>query len=135
LAQAGGAFRAIDTPFPVNVSNGQIVIQATASLDSAKFSAIEIVPGTTAAPVVNSITPASGTAGSSTTVTLTVSNLVPNVTINAGPSITETNVALASSGQITATFGIAAGATGTASVAVTTAGGTSTPAAFTIGSG
>jgi len=58
-------------PFPVHVSNGQIVIQATASLDSAKFSAIEIVPGTTAAPVVNSITPASGTAGSSTTVTLT----------------------------------------------------------------
>ena len=46
VAAAGGPNIAIDEPFPVNVSNGQIVIQLTPVVQNPEINALEIDAGT-----------------------------------------------------------------------------------------
>jgi hypothetical protein len=53
VAQAGGAFKALDKQFTVNVTSGTIVIQFVPVLDNPKISAIEIVPAPATAIRVN----------------------------------------------------------------------------------
>jgi hypothetical protein len=133
VAQSGGGFRAIDEPFPVDVTNGRIVIQGVAVADNAKISAIEIIGGVPAAPTLGNVSPSAGAPGSSVSVTLNGSNLGSSLTIGAGSGITVTNVVAVNPTQVTASFTIAAGATaGPANVTLTTAGGTSNPVVFTI---
>jgi parallel beta-helix repeat protein len=48
VAQAGGAFRAVDRSFPVSVTGGKIVIQMASSIDDPAINAIEL--STMAAP-------------------------------------------------------------------------------------
>src|SRR5207248_4849147 len=49
-AAAGGANRAVDRSYPVNVTGGQIVISMTGVVDNPTVSAIEITAGGTAPP-------------------------------------------------------------------------------------
>jgi hypothetical protein len=86
------------------------------------------------APVLTSVSPASGVQGTSVPVTLTGTNFVAGATVAVGSSgVTVSNVTVTGATQITATFAIAANAaTGTSNVTVTTSGGTSGPAVFTV---
>ena len=85
-------------------------------------------------PVLTSISPATGTVGTSVGVTLTGVNFVSgSTTVSVTGGVTVSNVVVASATQLTATFAISSSATlGGASVTVTTAGGTSSPVVFTI---
>jgi streptogramin lyase len=87
-----------------------------------------------AAPVLTSITPAIGAVGTSVTVTLAGNNFVAGATVQVSVNgVTATNVSVTSATQITATLVIASSAAiGPANVAVTTPGGTSGSAVFTI---
>jgi len=61
VAQAGGPNRAVDRSFPITVTNGQITIESTSTVDDPTVNAIEIVPGgsvTSAAVRVNAGGPA-----------------------------------------------------------------------------
>jgi len=88
-------------------------------------------------PALRSISPAGATLGSSNLpVTLTGVNFAAGATVNVtgGTGITVSNVVVASSTTITATFTIAANAAaGTQNVAVTAAGSTSNNIAFGVG--
>ena len=83
---------------------------------------------------LTSISPATGSPGSSVSVTLTGKGFVAPLTVNVGGSgITVSNVSVVSSTQVTATFNIAANAgTGGHNVSVTTAAGTSGTTPFTV---
>ncbi|MFN7996373.1 MAG: SBBP repeat-containing protein [Bryobacteraceae bacterium] len=85
-------------------------------------------------PSISAINPAGGSQGAGVPVTLTGANFVPGTTIStSNPGITIAAVTVVSPTQITATFNIAANApTGAARVTVTTSGGTSQPASFTV---
>ena len=86
------------------------------------------------APTLSAVTPASGLQGASVPVTLTGTNFVSGaaVTVN-NAGITVGSVAVVSATQITATFTIAANTSpGVANVTVTTSGGTSGAAVFTV---
>ncbi len=85
-------------------------------------------------PTLTSVSPANGLQGASTPVTLTGTNFISGATVaTSNPGITVSSVSVVSATQITATFTIAANAaTGAVDVTVTTAGGTSAPAAFTV---
>jgi uncharacterized protein (TIGR03437 family) len=84
-----------------------------------------------AAPVLASIVPASGVIGIGTPVIITGTNLT-GATLNLGAGITATGVVVTST-QITATLVVAATATlGLRSITVTTPGGTSNAATFTV---
>ena len=86
------------------------------------------------APTLASVSPASGVQDTSVPVTLTGSNFVAGATVGVGnPGITVGSVTVVSATQITATLTIAAtAALGAASVTVTTSGGTSGAAVFTV---
>src|SRR5271157_5592325 len=86
------------------------------------------------APVLTSVSPASGVQGTSVPVTLAGSNFVAGATVSATNSgVTVGGVTVVSAAQITATLTIAANAAlGAAKVTVTTSGGTSGTAAFTV---
>ena len=123
---------AIDKPFPVSVTGGQIVIAFQSIVDTPKISAIEIV-ASAATPALTTISPVSGTAGKNVSVTLTGTNLHADAVVSAGPNINVSSVTVSSATRITATFAIPTGATkGATSVTVTNAGGTSNAVAFTI---
>jgi hypothetical protein len=101
--------------------------------------AIEFAGAAVAAPTLTSISPASHTAGSSFTVTLTGTNLTGtsavNVTRPGGGTvgITVSNIVVVNDTTVTATFTIAGGANRSArNVSVTTPGGTSNTVVFTI---
>jgi hypothetical protein len=86
------------------------------------------------APTLASITPSSGTRGSSVNVTLTGTNLTGATAVNvAGGGVNVSNVVVVNSTTITATFTITAGAAATArNVTVVTPGGTSGAVQFTV---
>ena len=88
----------------------------------------------TSIPTLVSISPNSGTPGTTVPVTLTGTNFVAGASVAvSNPGVTVSNLNVVSATQLTATFTIAAGAsTGSANVTVTTPGGTSGPVTFTI---
>ena len=85
-------------------------------------------------PVLSSVSPNSGTQGTSVPVTLTGSNFQAGATVAvSGSGVTVSNVTVVNATQITATFTIgASAATGTRSVTVKTAAGTSGAQSFTV---
>ena len=86
------------------------------------------------APTLSSISPSTGSQGSSVPVTLTGTGFVAPLTVNAsGSGITASNVVVVSSTQATATLAIAANASvGQRNVSVTTSAGTSNTTPFTV---
>ena len=76
VAQAGGAFKALDKQFTVSAVSGQIGIQFTSLVDNACVSAIAIVPSTSAPAVAVSVSPATAslTASQTAQFTATVTN-------------------------------------------------------------
>jgi hypothetical protein len=87
-----------------------------------------------AAPTLTSVTPNNGAKGTAVNVTLAGSGFMTGATVGVtGSGITVGNVTVVSGTQITATLTIAAGATpGAYNLSVTTSGGTSNTAAFTV---
>ena len=84
-------------------------------------------------PSLTSLNPASGTAGSSYSVTLTGNNLTGANAVSAGTGITVTGVRVVSPTSVTANFAIGLTApTGSHSVTVTTPNGTSNAVTFTV---
>ncbi|MCX6755063.1 MAG: hypothetical protein NT068_00780 [Candidatus Nomurabacteria bacterium] len=88
--------------------------------------------GTSTAPTLTSISPTSGTAGNSYPVTLTGTGFGSGSTVSYGSGITVTGVTVVSTTSITADIAIAASATGTRSVSVTSGGQISNTRTFTI---
>ena len=133
FARAGALFQAVDAAVPVSVSNGQISIQFVSVLRNPRVCAIEILAGSQPAPSLSSLSPASASPGASLPVTLNGSNFSTDLVINAGPSISVSNVVVVNSSQITATFSVAPNATpATNNVSVTTPGGTALTQTFTL---
>jgi hypothetical protein len=125
--RSGGPWQALDFPFTVNVTTGLINIQLVPVVGNAKIGAIEILAGSAPAPALTSISPATGTKGTTVPVTITGTGFTSDVVINAGRNITVSNVTVTSPTQITANLAIAAGTPpGTVSVSVTAPGGTAT---------
>jgi len=87
-----------------------------------------------AAPTLASISPNTGTRGSSVAVTLTGNNFVEGATVNiSGTGVTAGTITVASATQITTTFTIASNAgLGGHNVSVTTPGGTTGNVTFTV---
>ncbi len=87
-----------------------------------------------APPILTSLSPASGVAGTSIGVTLAGSNFATGASINiSGAGVTASNVVVVNGSQITATLMIAANAlSGSYPVAVTTTGGSSGMVPFTV---
>ena len=87
-----------------------------------------------AAPTLASISPNTGTRGSSVAVTLTGNNFVEGATVNiSGTGVTADTITVASATQITTTFTIASNAgLGGHNVSVTTPGGTTGNVTFTV---
>ncbi len=80
---------------------------------------------------LSSISPSTGTQGSSVPVTLTGSGFVAPLTVNSGTGLAASNVSVVSSTSATATLDVAANATvGQHNVSVTTAAGTSGNVSF-----
>ncbi len=115
----------------VNAALGTANVTVTTSGGTSAAVAFTVSPPP---PALTSVSPASGVQGGSVPVTLTGANFLSGATVatsNAG--ITVGSVTVVSLTQITATFIVAANAAfGAANVTVTTAGGTSAPAAFTV---
>ena len=93
-AQAGAAYKALDKPFLVSVTNGQIVIGFTAIVDNPKISAIEILPS--AGGIAVSVSPATVTltAGQQQQFTATVtgtSNTAVTWSVSQGPGSISTS--------------------------------------------
>jgi hypothetical protein len=132
-AAAGAQYQAVDVPIAVTVTTGNINIQFVPVVSATGVYGIEIVAGTPAAPTISPLTPNTGVIGTAVPVTITGTNLGSDVVINAGPSITVSNVVVVNATQVTATFTIAGtAAPGQANVTVTTPGGTTAPSPFTI---
>jgi hypothetical protein len=87
----------------------------------------------TAVPTLTGLDPTSAVRATSPTVTLTGTNFVSGMVINAGVGITTINVVVASLTSATATFSIAPNApVGPRNITVTTPGGTTSPVVFTV---
>jgi IPT/TIG domain-containing protein len=87
-----------------------------------------------AAPRLGSVTPATGTAGSTVNIMLTGSHFAAGATVQAGAGITASNVTVVSATQITAALTIAANAApGPRSLTVVTTLGSSNALPFTVG--
>ena len=116
-------------------SGGTATVQA-ASVDSpsAIGTAVVTVTAPPAAPVLSSVTPNSGTQGTSVSVTLAGSNFQAGAAVAIGGSgVSATGVTVVSATKITATFVIAATAsTGAHSVTVTSSAGSSAAQPFTV---
>jgi Quinohemoprotein amine dehydrogenase, alpha subunit domain III/IPT/TIG domain len=116
-------------------SGGTVAVQAASTVSpSAAGTATVTVTTPSTAPILSSIAPNSGTQGTNVPVTLAGSNFQPGATIAIdGTGVSATNVTVAGSTQITATFILAATAsTGAHSVTVTTSAGTSAAQSFTV---
>jgi hypothetical protein len=116
-----------------NIAAGATVgnppIQVTNAAGSTTTQLFAIVPP---APSITGASPSSGVQGTSVVVTLTGSNLSGANLSTAWSGLTFSNVA-SNSGQILATFNVAAAAAlGTPTIQVTTAGGSTTTQLFTI---
>src|SRR5262249_215455 len=85
-------------------------------------------------PTLTSLSPSSGAQGTAVPVTLIGSNFLPGASLTvSNPGITVSNLNVVSSSQITATFSIASNAaTGSATVSVSTSGGSSSTVPFTV---
>jgi hypothetical protein len=116
-------------------SGGTATVQA-ASVDSpsAIGTAVVTVTSPPAAPVLSSVTPNSGTQGTSVSVTLAGSNFQAGAAVAiSGSGVSATGVTVVSATRITATFVISATAsTGAHSVTVTTSPGSSAAQSFTV---
>ncbi len=136
-ALAGARFQAIDLPVAVSVTTGQVVVQFTPVVSNPRVCALEILAGTPVAPVLSSMLPNSGSAGAGVSVTIAGANLASDVVINAGANIAVNNIVVNSAAQVSAIFNISSSApAGAAAVKLTTAGGTTPAATFTVvGSG
>jgi hypothetical protein len=133
FARAGALFQAVDAAVPVTVSGGQISIQFVSVVANPRVCAIEILGGTVPAPTLASVTPPSGAAGTAVAVTLNGTNFSTDLVISAGARIAVSNVIVVSSTQVTATFTIAANASGTTNnVTVRTPGGITPAVLFTV---
>ncbi|HWQ02945.1 MAG TPA: putative Ig domain-containing protein, partial [Candidatus Nitrosotenuis sp.] len=109
---------------------------ATDSLGASGSAALSITidPAAPPAPTLTSLTPSSGTQGTSFSVTLVGTNFVTGqTTINfSAGGISAGNISVASSTQMTATFTILPTASGSRQVTVSTPGGTSNALTFNI---
>ncbi|MCU1237629.1 MAG: putative outerrane protein (modular protein), partial [Candidatus Solibacter sp.] len=115
-------------------AGGTVSVQAASTVSPSAIGTATVTITTPAAvPVLSSITPNSGTQGTSVSVTLAGSNFKAGATVAiGGTGVSATNFAVVSATQINATFVIAASAsTGAHSVTVTTSGGTSSAQSFT----
>lgn len=110
---------------------GPVNVSVTTSNGTSGTVAFTVSPS---GPSLTSITPPNGSQGASVPVTLTGSNFLSGATVNvSNPGVTVTNVNVASSTQITATFVIAANAAlGAANVTVFQSGATTGAVTFTI---
>jgi hypothetical protein len=116
-------------------SGGTVSVQAASAVSpSAVGTATVTVTAAPVPPVLSSIAPSSGVQGTSVAVTLSGSQFQPGATLAVGGvGVSVTNVAVAGTTRITATFTIAAtAATGAHSVTVGTSGGTSAAQPFTV---
>ena len=116
-------------------SGGSVTVQATSTVDtSVSASATVTVTAPVVAPVLSSISPSSGTQGTSVTATLNGSNFQSGAAIGVGGSgVTVSSVNVLSASQIQAVFSVGSGAgTGAHGVTVTTGAGTSAAQAFTV---
>jgi hypothetical protein len=116
-------------------SGGTVTVQATSTASTSSIGTATVTITTPAtAPVLGSLSPASGTQGTSVGVTLTGSGFTSGSTISVGGSgVTVGGVSVVSATQITATFAIAASATtGGHSVTVSSSAGTSGAQTFTV---
>lgn len=106
------------------------ITEAAKTSNSLTFS----VTGSAQAPTLTSVSPNSGTRGSTVNVTLTGTNFTSGATVAvSGSGVTASNVSVVSATQIKATLTIAAGApTGGYNLSVSTAAGTSNTASFTV---
>jgi uncharacterized protein (TIGR03437 family) len=85
------------------------------------------------APSITSITPPSGSVGTTLPITIVGTNFVPGATVAVSAGITVNNVSVVNATEIIANFVIAStAATGSVNVTVTTSMGTSAPAPFII---
>jgi hypothetical protein len=116
-------------------TGGIFTIQAASAVSpSAVGTATVTVTAPPAPPVLSSIAPNSGVQGTSLSVTLGGSQFLAGATVVVGGAgVSVTNVAVAGTTRITATFTIAAtAATGAHSVTVGTSAGTSAAQSFTV---
>ena len=116
-------------------SGGTVSVQAASAVSpSAVGTATVTVTAALVPPVLSSIAPSSGVQGTSVSVALSGSQFQPGATLAVGGvGVSVTNVAVAGTTRITATFTIAAtAATGAHSVTVGTSGGTSAAQPFTV---
>ena len=118
---------------PASVTSQQMVtVTATSVADTSKGASAMVTLNP--APTLASVGPTSGVQGTSVPVTLTGTNFILGATVTTNnPGIAVNALTVVSATRITATFTIAANATlGGANVTVTTSGGTSAPAIFTV---
>ena len=116
-------------------TGGIVTLQAASAVSpSAVGTATVTVTASPAPPVLSSISPNSGVRGTSVSVTLGGSQFLAGATVVVGGAgVSVSNVAVAGTTQITATFTIAASAvTGARSVTVGTSAGASAPQSFTV---
>jgi hypothetical protein len=116
-------------------AGGIVTIQAASAVSpSAVGTATVTVTAPPAPPVLSSIAPNSGVPGTSVSVTLGGSHFLAGATVVVGGAgVSVSNVAVAGTTQITATFTIVAtAATGARSVTVSTSAGASATQSFTV---
>jgi len=87
IADAGGQDRAVAKQFTVNITDGRIDITSSATVDLAKFSAIEIIPGSPNTPTPTQTATFTATSTRTFTTTQTRTN---TVTATNTPSATST---------------------------------------------
>ena len=136
-ASAGTASSWSATSITVNIPSGATTGSVVVTVGGVVSSGTALFTVAPPAPTLTTVSPSSGAQGTSVPVTLAGTNFVSgaNVAVS-NPGVTVSNVVVVSAAQITATLSIAANATvGTANVSVTTAGGTSGTANFTITAG
>ncbi len=109
-------------------------LTVTTSAGTSSPASFTVNAGAPPSPVVSSISPNSGTAGSTVNVTIAGSNFASGATVIAGGTgVTVSNVTVVSPTQISATLAMAASApTGGGAVSVSTAGKISNPVTFTV---
>ena len=123
---------------PAAVPNGgsvTVTATSTASTTASASATVTVNAPAVQAPVLSSISPNSGTQGSSVSVTLTGSNFQSSAAVNigGGSGVTVSGVKVVSASQLQATLSIGASAsTGTYSISVSTSAGTSTAVGFTV---
>ena len=61
VAAAGGAFKAVDRSYTVNVTGGQMVLQFVTVIDNATVSGIEITASSTSTPIAVAVSPLTAT--------------------------------------------------------------------------